>query len=154
MLEELIQLTQSWNGQWLSSWDTSQLMKQGQNEVRHVGNGKSNITEDDLDKMHYLKVVTKENLWLYPHVPLLVPQLSSQDVQIKGYDIAAGAVVFTNAWAIGRDPATWDLPDEFRPERFLNNSIPYIDIKGHDFQVIPFGQLAGGVAQDCHLPWL
>ncbi|XWS47865.1 hypothetical protein CRYUN_Cryun13aG0022200 [Craigia yunnanensis] len=113
-----------------------EVMKQVQNEVRHIGNVKSNITEDDLDKMHYLKAVIKETLRLYPPAPLLVPRLSSQDVQIKGYDIAAGTLVFTNAWAIGRDPATWDASDEFRPERFLNNPI---DIKGHDFQLIPFG---------------
>ena len=37
-----------------------EVMKQVQNEVRHIGNVKSNITEDDLDKMHYLKVVIKE----------------------------------------------------------------------------------------------
>ncbi|XVF49753.1 hypothetical protein PTKIN_Ptkin04bG0038900 [Pterospermum kingtungense] len=111
-------------------------MKQMQNEVRRIGNGKSNITEDDLDKMHYLKAVIKETLRLYPPVPLLVRRLSSQDVQIKGYDIAAGTIVFTNAWAIGRDPATWDAPDEFQPERFLNTPI---DVKGHDFEVIPFG---------------
>ena len=37
---------------------------------------------------------------------------------------------------MGRDPATWDAPDECRPERLLNNPI---DIKGHDFQLIPFG---------------
>ncbi|XWS60348.1 hypothetical protein CRYUN_Cryun07bG0028100 [Craigia yunnanensis] len=78
-------------------------------------------------------------------------KLSSQDVQTKGYDITAGIVVFTNAWAIGRYLAAWDAPDEFRSERLLNNPI---DIKGHEFQVIPFGHLAGGVAQDCHLPWL
>ncbi|XWS47864.1 hypothetical protein CRYUN_Cryun13aG0022100 [Craigia yunnanensis] len=57
-------------------------------------------------------------------------------VQNEGYDIAAGTVVFSNAWAIRRDPATWDAPDEFWPERFLNNPI---DIKGHDFELIPFG---------------
>ncbi|XVF08797.1 hypothetical protein REPUB_Repub07fG0034200 [Reevesia pubescens] len=112
------------------------VMKQVQNEVRHIGNGKSSITDHDLDKMNYLKAVIKETLRLHPPAPLLVPRLSSQNVQIKGYDIAAGTIVFTNAWAIGRDPETWDAPDEFQPERFLNNPI---DIKGHDFEVIPFG---------------
>ncbi|OMO72249.1 Cytochrome P450 [Corchorus capsularis] len=112
------------------------VMKQVQDEVRQIGIGKSSIKEEDLDKMHYLKAVIKETLRLYPPVPLLVPRLSSHDVKIMGYDIPAGTTVLTNAWAIGRDPATWDEPDEFRPERFLNSPI---DFKGNDFRAIPFG---------------
>ncbi|KAJ8752070.1 hypothetical protein K2173_001097 [Erythroxylum novogranatense] len=112
------------------------VMKELQNEIRQTTLNKSKITEADLQKMPYLKAVMKETLRLYPPIPLLVPRKSTQDVKIKGYDIAAGTVVFTNAWAIGRDPEVWDQPEEFRPERFLNTSV---DFKGHDFQLIPFG---------------
>ncbi|KAJ9140243.1 hypothetical protein P3X46_030915 [Hevea brasiliensis] len=112
------------------------VMKEVQNEVRRIGNGKAQITEGDLDQMNFLKAVIKETLRLYPPIPLLVPRVSTQDVKIKGYDVVAGSTVFTNAWAIGRDPKRWDQPEEFRPERFLNSSI---DFKGHDFELIPFG---------------
>ncbi|KAG5536994.1 hypothetical protein RHGRI_024433 [Rhododendron griersonianum] len=44
--------------------------------------------------------------------------------------------VLVNAWMIARDPLTWEDPEEFRPERFLNNSM---DVKGQDFEFIPFG---------------
>ncbi|KAH7528351.1 hypothetical protein FEM48_Zijuj05G0063400 [Ziziphus jujuba var. spinosa] len=94
------------------------------------------ITENDLDKMHYLKAVIKETVRLYPPVPLLIPRESAQDINIKGYDIAAGTMVITNAWALGRDPNLWEKPEEFVPERFLDSSI---DFKGQDFQLIPFG---------------
>lgn len=53
-----------------------------------------------------------------------------------GYDIAADTQVIVNAWAIGRDPALWEEPLEFRPERFLNNPLPY---QGFHFEWIPFG---------------
>lgn len=112
------------------------IMKKVQNEVRGIARGKPSIAEADLQEMHYLKALIKETLRLYPPIPLLVPRESTQDVKIKGYDIAAGTLVFTNAWAIGRHPALWDEPEEFRPERFLNSSV---DFKGHDFQLIPFG---------------
>ena len=87
-------------------------MKKLQNEVMEIGNGKPYIRENDLDKMHYLKAVIKEVLHLYPPVPLLVPRESTQDVNINGYDIAAGTLVITNAWAIGRDPKVCDKPEE------------------------------------------
>ncbi|KAL7249821.1 hypothetical protein ACSBR1_011906 [Camellia fascicularis] len=113
-----------------------QIMNKLQNEVREIARGKLNTTEDDLKTMHYLKAVIKESLRMHPPVPLLVPRESIQDAKVMGYDIAAGTQVIVNAWAIGRDPLSWEDPEEFRPERFLNSSI---DFKGHDFELIPFG---------------
>jgi len=61
---------------------------------------------------------------------------SIQDVQINGYNIAGGTRVITNAWAVQRDPATWQDPEKFLPERFSNSTV---DFKGPNFQLIPFG---------------
>jgi cytochrome P450 len=112
------------------------MMKKLQNEVRGIIGNQKDITKDDLDKMHYLKAMIKETLRYHPPDPLLVSRESIQDAKIQGYDIAAGTKVIINAWAIGRDPASWDEPNEFQPERFLTSSI---DFRGHDFQLIPFG---------------
>nr|AIL49062.1 cytochrome P450 monooxygenase [Nothapodytes nimmoniana] len=113
-----------------------QIMKKLQHEVRVILKGKTLITEEDLEKMQYLKSVLKETLRFHPPIPLLVPRKTRQDVKVMGYDIAAGTMVMTNAWAIGRDPLLWNEPEEFMPERFLDSTIDY---KGHDFQLIPFG---------------
>ncbi|KAH7835090.1 hypothetical protein Vadar_022797 [Vaccinium darrowii] len=86
--------------------------------------------------MPYLKAVIKETLRLHPPIPILVPQESTKDVQVMGYDIAAETLVITNAWTIGRDPVSWDEPEEFKLERFLNNSA---DFREHNFELIPFG---------------
>ncbi|KAI8021215.1 Cytochrome P450 71A4 [Camellia lanceoleosa] len=114
----------------------SKIMKKLQNEVKEIARGKLNITEEDLEKMYYLKAVIKESLRLHTPLPLLVPRESTQDVKVMGYDILAGTQVLINAWAISRDPFSWEDPDEFQPERFLNNSI---DVKGNDYELIPFG---------------
>ncbi|KAL8232224.1 hypothetical protein R6Q57_002002 [Mikania cordata] len=123
-------------------WALSELIKNPrvmsklQQEVTEVAQGRSKISEDDLEKMPYLKAVLKESLRLHLPVPLLVTRIAMQDVKLMGYDIAAGTQVIINAWAIGRDPAVWEEPDEFRPDRFLNSSLDY---HGFQFGWHPFG---------------
>ncbi|GAB4850680.1 hypothetical protein Ancab_039905 [Ancistrocladus abbreviatus] len=112
------------------------IMKELQIEIREVVGSKVEILEDDLQKMKYLKAVIKETLRLHPPVPLLLPRESTKDVKINGYDIATGTQVIVNAWAIHRDPSSWEEPKKFRPERFLDSTV---DFKGQDFQFIPFG---------------
>ncbi|THG10149.1 hypothetical protein TEA_009855 [Camellia sinensis var. sinensis] len=92
-------------------------MKKLQNEVRKIAKGKLNITENDLENMYYLKAVIKESLRMHPPAPLLVPRESIQDAKVMDYDIVAGTQVIVNAWAIARDPLSWEDPEEFRPER-------------------------------------
>lgn len=111
-------------------------MEKLQAEVREIVKDAQDITDNELEKMHYLRAVIKETFRYHPPAPLLVPRLARRDVKIKGYNISAGTIVMTNAWAIGRDPASWDEPEKFWPERFLNSSI---DFKGLDFELIPFG---------------
>ncbi|GKA18668.1 cytochrome P450 71A4-like protein, partial [Tanacetum coccineum] len=126
----------------LLEWALSELvrhphiMKELQTEVTKIVEGRSMITEDDTQNMHYLKAVLKETLRLHPPLPLLVPRRSRLYVKLMGYDIAQGTQVMVNVWAIARDPLLWDEPDKFKPQRFLNSSIDY---KGLDFELLPFG---------------
>jgi len=112
------------------------VMQKLQGELRSVVGDRTQITEEDLSSMHYLKAVVKETLRLHPPLALLLPRESMEDTKVMGYDIASGTQVIVNAWAISRDPSYWNQPHEFQPERFLNSSV---DTKGHDFEVIPFG---------------
>lgn len=112
------------------------IMKKLQEETRNVVGDRTHITEDDLGHMKYLKAVVKETLRLHPPIPLLVPRENRQEMKLNNYNVDAGTRVIINAWAIARDPKYWDQPEEFKPERFLNSSI---DVKGNDFELIPFG---------------
>ncbi|KAL3835260.1 hypothetical protein ACJIZ3_009996 [Penstemon smallii] len=107
-----------------------------QKEVREILKDKQSISGDDLEKMHYLKAVVKETLRYHIPIPLLARE-ASEDVKVMGYDVAAGTIIITNAWAIGRDPASWDEPEMFKPERFLNISSK--NFIGLDFELLPFG---------------
>ncbi|CAI0415084.1 unnamed protein product [Linum tenue] len=114
------------------------VMAKAQREVRELIGKKGFVNEEDMQQLAYLKAVIKESMRLQPTAPLLVPRESTEDCRLGGYEIPAKTIVYVNIWAIGRDPETWgENPEEFRPERFMENSS--IDVKGADFELIPFG---------------
>ncbi|KAH6809408.1 hypothetical protein C2S51_027191 [Perilla frutescens var. frutescens] len=106
-----------------------------QKEVREILKDRQDITDDDLEKMPYLKAVIKETLRLHPPIPLY-GRIAREEVRVMGYDVAAGTMIIINPWAIGRDPASWEAPEKFEPDRFMNSLVDY---KGQDFELIPFG---------------
>ncbi|KAE8683747.1 hypothetical protein F3Y22_tig00111191pilonHSYRG00206 [Hibiscus syriacus] len=82
-------------------------------------------------------MVIKESLSLHPVAPLLIPHESTEDITVNGYFIPKKSRIMVNAWSMGRDRKVWsDNTEEFFPERFEDSSI---DLRGHDFQFIPFG---------------
>lgn len=112
------------------------VMKKVQSEIRTVHRDKPRVQVDDIPKFKYLKMVLKETLRLHPPAPLLVPRETMKHVKILGYDIPPKTRIFVNVWAIGRDPAYWENPDEFYPERFDGIDI---DFQGSNFELLPFG---------------
>ncbi|GLJ12967.1 hypothetical protein SUGI_0201690 [Cryptomeria japonica] len=96
------------------------------------------VEESDLDKLSFLQAIVKETFRLYPAAPLLVPHEAVEACSVGGYHVPAGTRLLVNAWAIHRDPTVWDRPMEFDPDRFLNSG-KAIDVKGHNFELIPFG---------------
>ena len=112
------------------------VMQKAQAELRDKFRGKPTVTEADLADLKYLKFVVKETLRLHPVLPLLVPRQCPESCKIMGYDVPKGFIVLVNAWAISRDPKYWDDPEAFKPERFENSTV---DLKGTDFEFIPFG---------------
>ncbi|KAK8527119.1 hypothetical protein V6N12_054344 [Hibiscus sabdariffa] len=112
------------------------LMKKAQNEVRGVfGENATSLSEDKIQELKLLRLIVKETLRLHP-ATLLIPRQCGENCVINGYDIAAGTKVLINTWAIQRDPRYWNDADEFRPERFCENSM---DFRGTNFEYIPFG---------------
>ncbi|CAL5085338.1 unnamed protein product [Urochloa decumbens] len=112
------------------------VMRKAQDEVRRVLAGQEIVTEDNLSDLRYLPLVIKEALRLHPPATLLLPRECRSPCRVLGFDVPVGAMVLVNAWAIGRDPAYWDAPEEFMPERFETSEV---DFKGTDFEFIPFG---------------
>lgn len=111
-------------------------LQEAQSEVRSLLGERKIVSESYLPQLNYMKAVIKETFRLHPPAPVLVPRESLEHVVIDGYDIPVKTRIFVNAWAIGRDPETWEDPETFKPERFLDS---HIDFRGQDFELIPFG---------------
>ncbi|XP_011040720.1 PREDICTED: cytochrome P450 98A2 [Populus euphratica] len=123
-------------------WAMAELIKnprvqqKAQEELDSVVGFERVMTEADFSGLPYLRCVAKEALRLHPPTPLMLPHRASANVKVGGYDIPKGSNVHVNVWAVARDPAAWKNPLEFRPERFLEEDV---DMKGHDFRLLPFG---------------
>ncbi|KAI6699677.1 hypothetical protein NL676_014001, partial [Syzygium grande] len=113
-----------------------QAMKKLQHELKKVVGMNRIVEEPDIESLDYLNMVVKETLRLHPPVPLLLPHESIEDCTVKSFHIPRKSRVLVNVWAIGRDPHVWGDPEKFIPERFEGTSI---DVRGHDFQLLPFG---------------
>lgn len=114
-----------------------EIMEKARNELIQVIGDKSNqVKESDIPTLPYIQSIVKETLRLHPPVPLLLPYIAGNDVEINGYTIHKGTQVLINVWSIGRNPEFWDDPLLFQPERFLNSNV---DFKGRDFEYLPFG---------------
>ncbi|GJM92518.1 hypothetical protein PR202_ga08995 [Eleusine coracana subsp. coracana] len=108
------------------------LLKKAQEEIdTHVG-GSRLLDKNDLPHLPYLHCIINETLRLYTATPMLLPHEASTDCKIHGYDVPAGSMLLVNAYAIHRDPAIWEKPEQFSPERFEHG-------KAEGKFMIPFG---------------
>jgi len=75
----------------------------------------------DDQKCQYVVALVRECLRYYTVLRLALPRVSIKDVTYEGIIIPKGTVYFLNSWACNMDDAVWDDPNEFRPERWLEN---------------------------------
>lgn len=120
------------------------VMAKLQEQIRKQIGNKGKVNEDDIQKLPYLKAVLVEALRLYPPTPLLVPRETMQKCRIDSYEIQPKTFVYVNAWAISRDPKYWENPNQFMPQRFLqeeeNDRISVSSgYEGQNFAFLPFG---------------
>nr|BAF49324.1 flavonoid 3'-hydroxylase [Lobelia erinus] len=116
------------------------ILAQAQQELDEVVGRDRLVSESDLSQLTFFQAIIKETFRLHPSTPLSLPRMAAESCEINGYFIPKGSTVLVNVWAIARDPDIWAEPLEFRPQRFLpGGEKANVDVKGNDFEVIPFG---------------
>jgi cytochrome P450 family 135 len=86
----------------------------------------------------YMTAVVNETLRVRPVVPIVVRMLQ-QELEVGGYRLPAGTRVVPSIYLTNRNPASYERPLEFRPERFLGETGGRAT---NSFSWIPFG---GGI---------
>ncbi|KAL2337432.1 hypothetical protein Fmac_011878 [Flemingia macrophylla] len=80
------------------------------------------ITDDALEKMHYLHAALTETLRLYPAVPVDGRISEEPDILPDGYKLKRGDGLYYLAYGMGRMSSIWgEDAEEFRPERWLKS---------------------------------
>jgi len=105
-------------------------------EIELVTGNARLVDESDVANMPYLQAVVKETLRLYPSAPVTTRECG-QHCKINGFDVPPNTAVAINLYAIMRDPDSWDHPNEFLPERFLQEDLS--DGNRMKFNFVPFG---------------
>lgn len=86
-------------------------------EVRGVLMGRQWLEYEDLKGLHYTQWAIKEAMRLYPPVFLILREAES-DFTVNGVLLPKGVMFIVFLYALHRNPAIWEKPDEYDPMRF------------------------------------
>jgi cytochrome P450 family 4 len=99
-----------------------------------IENDTEPLTLKKLNDLHYLELVIKESLRLYPSVPFYARKLS-EDLTTNGYTFPKNCSVFICPYLMGRDETIFPDPLDFKPERF---DVETTAEKLNPFAYVPF----------------
>ncbi len=102
--------------------------------VRHPRELERLVEDLDAGSERYLMAVVNETLRVRPVVPI-VARILTGPLRVGGYELPAGTRLAPSIYLTNRNPAVYEEPEAFRPERFLEDA-------PDTFAWIPFG---GGI---------
>ena len=99
-----------------------------------TGIGDRELTPEDVPALEYTLQVLHEALRLCPP-GAATSRMAMRDIEVDGYRVQAGTMLVVGIYALHRDPALWDHPLAFDPDRFSPQNT-----RGRDrWQYLPFG---------------
>ncbi|KAI3338273.1 cytochrome P450 [Ustulina deusta] len=97
-----------------------EIMKALQEEIRSSFNSYDEITGKSTQRLRYLKAVMLEAMRIYPPLPFALPRVvPSPGESVAGSFLPGGTVVYTSPYSASMDPANFQDPTHFVPERWL-----------------------------------
>lgn len=80
----------------------------------------------DRNDMPYVQAVISEMQRHANITPFAVPHSPIKDTTLRGYNVPRRSIIFANLYSVHRDPKYWTNPDEYDPNRFLDDSGNYV----------------------------
>ncbi|THC92452.1 hypothetical protein EYZ11_008094 [Aspergillus tanneri] len=88
--------------------------------TRVLGNNRM-ATLDDEPNMPYIRALIKETLRLCPVATTGLRRMAGADIKYQDHTIPKGTILLANINHLHWDPARFDEPFKFKPERYLNH---------------------------------
>jgi len=88
-------------------------------EIRNTFKSYAGITAQSTLPLQYLHAAIEEAMRMYPALPTGAPRVSP-GATVAGQYIPRGTDISVHNFTIARDPAFWSRPNEFYPERWID----------------------------------
>jgi cytochrome P450 len=86
---------------------------------------------EQIQQLVYTRAVLNESLRLRPPAAVMMRKVS-KNIELDGYSLKAGRIAIFSIYNLHHHPEFWPQPEQFDPERFLNN-------ESRRFSHMPFG---------------
>ncbi|CAK8535578.1 unnamed protein product [Lathyrus sativus] len=97
--------------------------------------GHEKVTDEELSKLPYLGAVFHETLRKHSPVPIVPLRYVEEDTELGGYHVPAGSEIAINIYGCNMDSDLWENPDQWIPERFLDEKYAQADL----YKTMAFG---------------
>jgi tyrosine N-monooxygenase len=116
-----------------------EMLKKAVEEIDGVVGRDRLVQESDIPRLNYLKACIREAFRLHPVVPFNVPHVALADTTVAGYHIPKGSHVILSCIGLGRNPAVWDDPLRFNPDRHIpTDPMADVTLTENDLRFISF----------------
>ncbi|CAH1253372.1 CYP3A43 [Branchiostoma lanceolatum] len=111
-----------------------EIQDKARQEINEIVGNEGKLDYEAVQKMSYIEMCIMETLRLYPLVAYIT-RVTNEDARLKWFTVPKDMVVIVPALAIHYDPARWNEPRKFIPERFTKEERE----KRNAFDWLPFG---------------